>query len=127
MDFAEKLKALRAEKAWSQSDLAGKASLTTLMISKYETGRATPPMDNLSSLARALGVTADYLIFDDVPRNGRVEVRDVELHEYMQLAQNLDEEDRAALKHVVKALVSHQQANRFAEELGKGPARQKRS
>ena len=125
MGFAEKLKTLRTEKSWSQSDLAERSGLTTLMISKYETGRASPPMDNLSSLARELGVTVDYLISDNVPRDGRVEVRDVELYEYMQLAQDLGEEDRAALKHMVKALVSHRQANRFAEQITKRPGQHK--
>ena len=52
-----------------------------MLISKYETGRSTPSMENLGKIAKALDVTVDYLIFDNVPSDGRVEFKDVELME----------------------------------------------
>jgi transcriptional regulator with XRE-family HTH domain len=45
-----------------------------MFISKYETERSMPNMENLGKLARALDVTVDYMVFDNVPRNGRVEL-----------------------------------------------------
>lgn len=120
MAFPEKLKALRIEKEWSQNDLAQRAGLTKLMISKYETGRSAPNLENLGKIARALGVTSDYLIFEDVPRNGRLEVRDVELYERLQQAQEMDEHDRAVLKDVIEALIARRRAERFAQDLGSG-------
>ena len=115
MGFAEKLRALRTEKSWSQTDLAKRTGLTKLMVSKYETGRSNPSLENLGSIARALGVATDYLIFDDVPREGRTEVRDVALFERCQQAQALDDESRRTLTNVIDALLARREMDEFLE------------
>lgn len=119
VEFAEKIKRLRAERSWSQKDLAEAAGVTKLMISKYETGRCAPNLENVGKLARVLGVTTDYLIYDSVPRNGKVEVRDVDLYERLQAAQDLPDEDRAVLKHVIEGLAARRQMDQFAQDLAR--------
>ena len=103
--FAQKLKLLREEKGLSQQDLAGRAGINKMLISKYETERSTPSMENLGKIARALDVTVDYMIFDNVPSNGRVEFKDIELLEKFKEAENLTEEDRKTIKTIVDAII----------------------
>lgn len=76
-----------------------------MLISKYETERSTPNMENLGKLARALDVTVDYMVFDNVPRNARVEFKDLELLEVFKAAEILAEEDRKTIKTIVDAIL----------------------
>ncbi len=117
MNLGEKIRTLRTEHGWSQSDLGKKASLTKMMVSRYETGSGTPPLDKLGRIARVLGVSVDYLVYDDVPRHGQTAVHDVELHERCTQAQTMPEEDRTVVKRVIDALLASHEADRFAATL----------
>lgn len=103
--FTEKLKRLREEKGFSQKRLADEAGINKMLISKYETGRSTPSMENLGKIAKALEITVDYLVFDNVPSNGRVEFKDVELLEKFKEAEELSVEDRQTIKTLVDAMI----------------------
>lgn len=76
-----------------------------MLISKYETGKSTPTMENLGKTAKALNVIADCLIFDNVPSNGRVEFNDLELLEKLKEAEDLSEEDRKTIKTLIDAMI----------------------
>ena len=103
--FGQKLKRLREEKGFSQQSLAEQAGVNKMLISKYETGRSTPSMENLGRIAKALDVTVDYLVFDNVPSKGRVEFKDLELLEKFRQAEDLSEEDRKTIKTLVDAII----------------------
>jgi transcriptional regulator with XRE-family HTH domain len=103
--FHQKLKHIREEKGLSQQNLADQAGINKMLISKYETGKSTPSMDNLGKIARALDTTVDYLIFDNVPNEGRVEFNDLELMEKFKEAENLSEDDRKTIKTIVDAII----------------------
>jgi len=53
--------ALRKEKDWSQSQLATNSGVSREMIGKYERGEAVPSLDAAKKIAKAFGVTLDYL------------------------------------------------------------------
>jgi transcriptional regulator with XRE-family HTH domain len=54
---------------WSQDDLAEKTGCLQTQISRYENGDALPMSDALEALARALEVSADWLLgLTDIPR-----------------------------------------------------------
>jgi len=55
------IQALRKEKGWSQGELATESGLSREMIGKYERGDAVPFIEAAKKLARALGVSLDYL------------------------------------------------------------------
>ncbi len=103
--FSQKLKQLREEKGFSQQDLADRADINKMLISKYETERSTPSMENLGKIAKALDITTDYLIFDNVPSDKRVEFKDLELMEKFREAENLSDEDRKTIKTLVDAII----------------------
>ena len=56
------LRDLRARLAWNSGQLAAKAGLSRVSISKYETGKALPGALELVRLANALGVGVDRLL-----------------------------------------------------------------
>lgn len=60
MDVGERLKAVRAELGWSQKRLAEEAGVSQQLISFIETG-TTKNSGEIVPIARALGVTADWL------------------------------------------------------------------
>jgi transcriptional regulator with XRE-family HTH domain len=70
--LGERIKALRAERALQQRQLAEKAGLTPSMLSQIESGRLTPSLHTLGRLAGALGIPIASL-FEQTPQ-GRLHV-----------------------------------------------------
>jgi transcriptional regulator with XRE-family HTH domain len=64
--FAANLKALRAERGWSQEDLSRATGLHTTAISKIEGANRAPRFPTVVILAKALKVPAGRL-FDGIP------------------------------------------------------------
>jgi transcriptional regulator with XRE-family HTH domain len=70
MTFGERLATKRREKGWSQRALARYAGVSHTIIADLEKGaRHAISTDAAKKLARALGVSVDYLIgtFEDAP------------------------------------------------------------
>lgn len=59
---AEKIKALRDAKGWTQADLARKLSITRNGVNSWEQGLSMPSPAYLVDLARVLSVSTDYLL-----------------------------------------------------------------
>ena len=64
--FAANLKALRAERDWSQEDLSRESGLHTTAISKMERADRAPRFPTIVTLAEAFRVPAGRL-FDGIP------------------------------------------------------------
>jgi len=63
MDLGQKIRQRREQLGLSQADLAQLMHIAQGRISEWESGARTQmSLQNLRSMARALGVTADYLI-----------------------------------------------------------------
>src|SRR6266436_6441184 len=62
LDFADRLRTTRENRELSQSELASEAGMQPSAISHFEAGRRKPSFDNVRSLAKALKVSADYLL-----------------------------------------------------------------
>jgi len=69
-DFGPRLKTLRAERGWSQRELAEKIDGTVRQINHYETSKQYPPAPVILAMADAFGITMDAMM-------GRVEIRRV--------------------------------------------------
>ncbi len=96
---------IRKEKDWSQKDLARATGLNWTMINRYENGRALPNGENLMKLSKALGVTADYLLFEDVPRTRRISIKDPDLYEKFLVIEKMPAEDREAVRRLLEGLI----------------------
>ena len=69
--FAQRLRVARAYKGWSQTELARRADLHSVQISKLERGvTQETTVSTIRALCKALGVSADYLLglSDDMKR-----------------------------------------------------------
>jgi transcriptional regulator with XRE-family HTH domain len=62
LNFGTRLKTLRTESNYTQSQLAQKLSVTKSMISAYETGIRLPSFETLILISQIFGVTTDYLL-----------------------------------------------------------------
>lgn len=72
MTFGEKLQMLRKEKGWTQEDLASQIHISRQALSKWEQGTATADTENVIALSKLFGVTTDYLLLEDYPRENVV-------------------------------------------------------
>lgn len=60
-----RLRTLRQARGWTLDDLAARTHLGASTISRVETGQRRLALDQMVTLARALGVTVDELLADD--------------------------------------------------------------
>jgi len=60
--FAERLRHIRDKRELSQSELARRAGMQPSAIAHFEADRRKPSFDNVRALAKALDVSADYLL-----------------------------------------------------------------
>ena len=60
-----RLKVMRAERDWTQSDLADRLEVSRQTVNAIETGRMVPSVLLALKLARALGVSVDALFSID--------------------------------------------------------------
>ena len=61
-DFPMHLRDTRKLRRLTQEELAEKADISRVMISRYETGAVIPTVDVLIALADALDISIDYLL-----------------------------------------------------------------
>lgn len=61
-DFGDRLVAAREKREMNQAELAKRAGLQAAAIGHFERGRRKPSFANVRSLAKALGVSSDYLL-----------------------------------------------------------------
>ncbi len=62
MMLGARIAALRRAAGWNQSELADRLQISPSAVGMYEQGRREPSADTLVALARALGVSVDYLL-----------------------------------------------------------------
>ncbi len=105
MTTGQKIKQLRKEKGWSQTELSKATGLHMTIISRYEGDEAFPNGHSLIRLAEALGVTTDYLLFETAPRSNRIAIQDPDLYEKVLFIDKMPEEDRRAIKAVLQAMI----------------------
>ncbi|MBL0379309.1 MAG: helix-turn-helix transcriptional regulator [Desulfofustis sp. PB-SRB1] len=105
MTIGEKLKRLRNEKGLSQLALERLSGVHCKLLSKYENGKVEPTADTLRKIAQALGVTSDYLIFDNAPLDGISQLKDLELLEKFKEVENMSVENRTMIKNMIDALL----------------------
>lgn len=105
MSLGSKIRVLRKEKGLSQAELGKLAGVHAKLIGKYENEQVVPNAQTLRGLASGLEVSADYLLYDGVPRQGRVDLKDLDLYERFREAERFDEADREALKRVLDAMI----------------------
>src|SRR5258705_12956454 len=60
--FGARLRQIREKRELSQSDLARRAGMQPSAVAHFEADRRKPSFDNARALAKALDISADYLL-----------------------------------------------------------------
>ena len=103
--LGQKIKQLRDEKGLSQNDLEKKSGVSSKLLSKYENGRIMPTADTLKKIAQGLDISADYLIFDNVPKDGRCQLNDLQLFERFKEVERMPDEEKLVIMHLIDAVI----------------------
>ena len=69
MDFGQKLKEIRKNEGLSQEQLAEKIGVSRQAITKWETGKGLPDIENMMILAEIFKTTLDELVSQDMPQS----------------------------------------------------------
>lgn len=62
MNFAERLKKMRAEKGLSQAELGKLINVSAVTVCNYENGKIKPFVNTQIQLAKVLGITVEELM-----------------------------------------------------------------
>ena len=68
MNFSDKLKEIRKKEGISQEQLAEKIGVTRQAITKWETGKGLPDVENMAIIAEIFKTTIDELLMDSVTK-----------------------------------------------------------
>ena len=98
MDFGDKLKQYRLKEGLSQEQLAEKIGVSRQAITKWETKRGLPDVENMIILAELFKLTLDELVLEEVKKQVTdmaeelealsVKETELEILEYVEAAQN---------------------------------------
>lgn len=103
--LGDKIRQLRQEQGLSQVLLEKKSGVNSKLLSKYENGRIVPTADTLRKIAEGLETSADYLIFDNVPKDGLSQIEDLDLFEKFKEVEQMDAENKNIIKSLIEAII----------------------
>lgn len=115
MKINEKIKKLRLEKGWSQTQLANKMGIHPQNIGRYERGSFSPSVEALIKFAEVFGVSIDYLVNEELS-DTQIIVKDKQLQKYIEQVDNLNEEDKNLIKKVIESVLVRNKVEDLADK-----------
>ena len=101
--LGQRLRSLRKERGWTQTELAQKMGLHFTIVGYYERGTHYPPLPTLTKLATLLGVSLDELVGDG--RGVPDRFQDAELLQFFLRADKLDHKTRSTVKDILESVL----------------------
>ena len=96
------IKDIRLRKGLTQADVAAALGVSSVVYSRYETGKRQPSIDMLIQMADIFGVTVDFLL-------GRQDIEDSTLSDYeLQLLIASRKADERAKQDALNMLLAHE-------------------
>ena len=83
MTLADKLKEARKNAGFTQIELAEKLCVSRQAVTKWESGKGIPDVDNLRMIAKVLNVSIDFLFVDDEMLDKTVIKEQINLDDYV--------------------------------------------
>ena len=109
VNFPEHLAQLRKERGLTQPQLAEKIGVHVAQVRRYEAGTSQPTLDVIRSLAVALGVSADELLFAEDERGPS---DDLKLQ--FEAVSKFDPESKKVVQQVLDSMILQQEARRWS-------------
>lgn len=116
MDIANKIRDLRKEKDWSQAELAERVGVSQRYVSIWERGKKIPSAETLIKLSQTFRVSIDYLLLDNVPREGTHKIDDFGLYQLFREAEALPVKEKEAIEQLISGLVFRYKVKKAEEE-----------
>lgn len=82
MTLADKLKEARKNAGLTQTELAEKLCVSRQAITKWESGKGIPDVENLRTISKVLGVSIDFLLDDEENLDKTVIKEQINLDDY---------------------------------------------
>ena len=124
MAFGKSLARFRKERGWTQEDLVRRCKIGIAQIRRYEAGKSQPTLDAIARLAKALAVSADDLVFDDVSETVAGEhILDRDLLAQFAAISRLDHADKDAVKRILASVIVRNQVESAMKSTAKTAAR----
>ena len=119
MAIGDKIFTLRKEKGWSQRELSRRIGIHYTTMGRWERDEVTLDVNDLVKLSKVFEVSADYLLFDNVPKDGKIDIPDLDLLRLFEDASRLAKEEQAFIKKFLKAFVFKEKiTSEIVEEIG---------
>lgn len=99
MTFGEKIREARKQNGLSQEEFAKKLSVSRPAVSKWESDRGMPDIENLKMISKLLDVSIDYLVSDSDMEVGSILKEAINLHSYPNAKGNGLKEDFVILEY----------------------------
>jgi transcriptional regulator with XRE-family HTH domain len=109
VNFPEHLAQLRKDRGLTQPQLAEKIGVHVAQVRRYEAGTSQPTLDVIRSLAVALGVSADELLFAPDERGPS---DDLKLQ--FEAVSRFDPEAKKVVQQVLDSMILQQEARRWS-------------
>ena len=117
--FKERLKLLREARNMTQVRLSTLVGVDPKVYNRWERGFATPKFEGMIKLADILQITLDELVGRSSP-SGDIKIRNFELHQLCQQADNLPDIDQQALVQIMDGLMKKAKFNQMMTNSAKG-------
>ena len=111
MTVGDKIRQLRKERGWSQSDLAGKLGVKPQNISRSEQNRVQPRESTLKIFAEVFELPLEE--FQSLASTVDIPDLDPEMANYIREIPTLSAKDQEAVKSVLKALITAKKAQKL--------------
>ena len=102
LNIGSKISMLRKEKNWSQGELAQKIEASREIIGKYERNENLPSIEMTLKMAKAFGVTVDYLLGE-----GEYSSYDKDTVDRLKSIQKMDANTKNVLFNVIDTYVQN--------------------
>src|SRR5689334_6154149 len=102
-DIGARIRTRRRERRLTQDELARRIGVSRSAVAQWETGRTGQITGNLTSIAAALDVSVEYLVYGD-DRRAAAEARQGDELALLRLYRECDPEDRQMLLRTARRL-----------------------
>lgn len=112
MTVGERIKELREEHGYSQTDVAAGTGSSSIVISNIETGRCGVKLDLLCALSEFFNVSSDYLLgITDRRARTYIVFENPDEHDLLDGFRRMDKSQKRILLGTMEDLLSRKEAN----------------
>lgn len=116
MNLADNIKSIREQKALLQKDVAAHIGVDKSTYSKIEKGLREVTVAELLTMAQLFNVSIDQLVSYDGNLPKEVVIEDKNAVEQMRLIQQLDDDDKQTIFHIIDKMLTNKKFKDFFQK-----------